>query len=98
MGYRETIRQLKERLALCHPSNKDHVRTELVLAARGEGPTVFDWLLEIFQNQQVRVALRVDASTRPVLDRTLPVFSSSQYLTAHEMDESIYEHIKERTE
>jgi len=44
------------------------------------------------------VAMRLDASTRSMHNPTLPVFNSGQALTAQEMDELIYEHIKERTE
>lgn len=44
------------------------------------------------------VAMRLNASTRPTRDRTLPVFNSGQALTAQEMDKAVYEHIKERTE
>jgi len=49
LGYEETVRQLELRLERCHPSNRDDVRKQLVLAKRNEGPTVFDWLVEIIQ-------------------------------------------------
>jgi RNAse (barnase) inhibitor barstar len=58
LGYPETIRQLELRLARCHPTNRDHVRAELDRAAHGEGPTVFDWIIEIFQDQQVTLTLQ----------------------------------------
>ena len=50
LGYPETVRQLELRLGRCHPSNRNLVRRELEAAVRGEGPTVFDWILEIIRN------------------------------------------------
>ena len=47
LGYSETVRQLERRLQRCHPSNRPHVARDLEAARRGEGPTVFDWLVEI---------------------------------------------------
>lgn len=47
LGYEETARQLRKRLERCHPSNVASVETELAAALRREGPTVFDWLVEI---------------------------------------------------
>src|SRR5438034_7205273 len=47
LGYAETVRQLQKRLERCHPKNRQSVREELDLARVNEGPTVFDWLLEI---------------------------------------------------
>ncbi len=49
LGHAETARQLERRLALCHPSNRDRVAADLARARRGEGPTVFDWLVEILR-------------------------------------------------
>ena len=49
LGYGETVRQLRLRLERCHPSNIPHVQSELAAAERREGPTVFDWLVEIIQ-------------------------------------------------
>lgn len=46
LAYRETVRQL-ERLERCHPTTRESVRNELDLARAGQGPIVFDWLLEI---------------------------------------------------
>lgn len=51
LGYPETVRQLEIRLRKCHPANRNHVREELEAAERGEGPTVFDWLVEIIGNE-----------------------------------------------
>jgi 5-formyltetrahydrofolate cyclo-ligase/RNAse (barnase) inhibitor barstar len=47
LGYPETVRQLQKHLEGCHPSNRQSIEQELERARRGEGPTVFDWLLEI---------------------------------------------------
>ncbi len=47
LGYPETIRQLQLRLRRCHPANVGRVRQELARARRHEGPTTFDWLVEI---------------------------------------------------
>lgn len=49
LGYPETVRQLKLRLKRCHPSNRRYVARELALAKSREGPTVFDWLVEIIK-------------------------------------------------
>lgn len=47
LGYPETVRQLKLRLERCHPTNRVYVALDLEAAERQEGPTVFDWLVEI---------------------------------------------------
>lgn len=47
LGYPETVRQLGLRLERCHPTNRVNVARELEAAKRQEGPTVFDWLVEI---------------------------------------------------
>jgi hypothetical protein len=49
LGYQETVRHLELRLARCHPSNRDYVAKDLEAATRKEGPTVFDWLVEIIR-------------------------------------------------
>lgn len=49
LGYEETVRQLQARLTRCHPSNRQFVAADLEHAQREEGPTVFDWLVEIIQ-------------------------------------------------
>ena len=49
LGYPETVRQLELKLQRCHPANDLDVQTELDAARRGEGPTVFDWMLEILK-------------------------------------------------
>jgi RNAse (barnase) inhibitor barstar len=49
LGYPETVRQLKLRLARCHPSNRDIVSEYLRDAEQGRDQTVFDWLLKIIR-------------------------------------------------
>ncbi|MGF1429200.1 barstar family protein [Kitasatospora sp. LaBMicrA B282] len=51
LGHPETARQLELRLARCHPTNRPAVAAELAAARAGRGPTVFDWLLEIFEDR-----------------------------------------------
>ncbi|MFI1676419.1 MULTISPECIES: barstar family protein [unclassified Streptomyces] len=51
LGHTETARQLEIRLGRCHPTNRPRVARELAEARAGEGPTVFDWLIEIFDDQ-----------------------------------------------
>lgn len=59
LGYAETIRQLERRLLQCHPSNRGRVTEELARARRSEGPTSFDWLVEIIREQpDVELKLR----------------------------------------
>ncbi len=47
LSYAETIRQLKVRLEKCHPESRSYIRQQLHLAETNQGPTVFDWLVEI---------------------------------------------------
>lgn len=49
LGYAQTIRQLEQHLARCHPTNRPSVEAELARARAGTGPTVFDWLLDIIR-------------------------------------------------
>lgn len=51
LGHQETARQLELRLARCHPANRPGVAAELQAAREGRGPTVFDWLVEIFDER-----------------------------------------------
>jgi RNAse (barnase) inhibitor barstar len=51
LGYSETLRQLEFRLERCHPSNRAHVEADLANARRQQGPTVFDWIVSVFQDQ-----------------------------------------------
>ncbi|MGE3540478.1 MAG: barstar family protein [Candidatus Tectimicrobiota bacterium] len=49
LGYEETARQLELKLSRCHPANRASVAQELKAAKHKQGPTVFDWLIEIIQ-------------------------------------------------
>jgi RNAse (barnase) inhibitor barstar len=53
LGYRETVRQLQLRLQRCHPSNRERVRRDLNKARQEQGPTVFDWLVEIIEDHGI---------------------------------------------
>ena len=50
LGYPETVRQLELRLARAHPDNRPAVLADLAAARAGRGPTVFDWLLDVFRD------------------------------------------------
>ena len=50
LGYPETIRQLELRLVRCHASHRPQVTQELESARAGQGPTAFDWLVEIIRD------------------------------------------------
>jgi RNAse (barnase) inhibitor barstar len=47
LSHPEAVRQLERRLQRCHPTNRSAVAHDLERAKRGEGATVFDWLVEI---------------------------------------------------
>jgi hypothetical protein len=49
LGYEATRRHLEGLLQTCHPSNVDHVRQRIDTARRGEGPTLFDEIVEIIR-------------------------------------------------
>jgi RNAse (barnase) inhibitor barstar len=49
LGYDETIKQLQLQLLRCHPANVAHVTEQLMAARRGEGSTVFEWVVGIIQ-------------------------------------------------
>ncbi|MER6301314.1 barstar family protein [Kitasatospora sp. NPDC001539] len=51
LGYPETVRQLELRLTRCHPANREHVAAALAAARAGEGPTVFDWLVQVIEEE-----------------------------------------------
>ncbi|MDX3586350.1 barstar family protein [Streptomyces europaeiscabiei] len=51
LGYPETARQLEIRLSRCHPTNRPAVSADLTAAHTKHGPTVFDWLITIFENR-----------------------------------------------
>ncbi|MES5820548.1 barstar family protein [Streptomyces sp. RG80] len=51
LGHPETARQLELRLARCHPANRPSVGADLAEARAGRGPTVFDWLVGIIEDE-----------------------------------------------
>lgn len=50
LGHVETARRLERLLSSCHPSNRACVRQHLEAARRGEGPTLFDEIVEIIRD------------------------------------------------
>ena len=50
LGYPETARQLELRLQQCHPANRAIVSRELENARSQQGPTAFDWLVEVIRD------------------------------------------------
>jgi RNAse (barnase) inhibitor barstar len=59
LNYSETIRQLEKRVAECHPSNIDLVKKEIKFAKMNRGEIVFDWLIEIFLEEE-NIELRLE--------------------------------------
>lgn len=57
LNHAETARQLHLILQRCHSSAVEDLTIKARLAERGEGPTVFDWLLEIIQDNAEYVDL-----------------------------------------
>jgi hypothetical protein len=60
LNHLETERQLKQRLKHCYPLGRVRVADELARASRCEGPTVFDWLVEIIQENPDWVTLKLE--------------------------------------
>ena len=50
LAYPETVKQLELTLRHCHPDNVESVLQQLAAARAGNGPTVFDWLLDIIED------------------------------------------------
>ncbi|MFE6744193.1 barstar family protein [Streptomyces sp. NPDC057686] len=51
LGHPETARQLELMLGRCHPTHKASMGVRLAEARAGRGPTVFDWLVEIIDEE-----------------------------------------------
>lgn len=51
LGYPETVRRLEQRLAHAHPANRPRIAAELAEARAGRGPTVYDWLVRIIEDE-----------------------------------------------
>jgi RNAse (barnase) inhibitor barstar len=60
LNHLEAERQLERRLKHCYPLNRVLVAEELARAGRCEGPTVFDWLVEIIQDHPDWVTLKLE--------------------------------------
>jgi len=49
LGYPGTVRQLELRLQTCHATARRSVKAELRNAHKSNGPTAFDWIIEIIR-------------------------------------------------
>lgn len=50
LGYEATTRRLEQILLTCHPSNRSSVAARIRNAQQGEGPTLFDEIVEIIRD------------------------------------------------
>jgi Barstar (barnase inhibitor) len=60
LGHEAMACKLEAMLKTCHPSNIPLFRQRLDRARRGEGPTLFDWLVEIIEDNKDFVRLRLE--------------------------------------
>lgn len=60
LGHRETVRQLQSRGTERFPNGTAKAVSNIHEASRGEGPTVFDWLVEIIADNREYVELRLE--------------------------------------
>jgi hypothetical protein len=49
LGYEATLDRLEALVKTCHPSNIGHFRQRIDAARRGEGPTLFDEIVDIIR-------------------------------------------------
>ncbi|PHS11627.1 MAG: barnase inhibitor [Blastopirellula sp.] len=61
LGYAAMANWLKNNITQCHPSNRLSVEKRLKAAQEHQGPTLFDWLVEIIQENQEWVELILDS-------------------------------------
>ncbi|QFZ24229.1 barstar family protein [Saccharothrix syringae] len=47
LGHEATFRRLQGLPASCHPSHRSDIRARIAVARRGEGPTLFDEIVDI---------------------------------------------------
>jgi RNAse (barnase) inhibitor barstar len=60
LGHTETVRQLEQRKVPRFPFGQcEHVST-IEAAQRGEGPTVFDWIIEVIERNREYVTLKLE--------------------------------------
>lgn len=50
LGYEATVQRLEQIFLTCHPSNRSNIRARIGSARRGEGPTLFDEIVEIIRD------------------------------------------------
>lgn len=63
LGYTETVRQLTSQLRDCHPTALIKTAWALRAALRGQGPTVFDWLVALIGKHHNVELLLVEGAT-----------------------------------
>ena len=49
LGHNEIAKKLEDMLHTCHQANREEIAKRLAAAKRHEGPTMFDWLVEIIK-------------------------------------------------
>jgi hypothetical protein len=49
LGYEATIQRLQRLLRTCHPSNRSSIEGRILRARTGQGPTLFDEIVEIIR-------------------------------------------------
>jgi hypothetical protein len=49
LGYQATARRLERLLLTCHPSNRARIEAEILRARGGQGPTLFDEIVDIIR-------------------------------------------------
>lgn len=52
LGHQERAKYLQERLDAGHPFNREGLEEQLKLAQQGEGPTIFELILEIIKEHK----------------------------------------------
>lgn len=64
LGYEATARRLEQLLLSCHPSNRSSVEARIRSARSGQGPTLFDEIVEIIREHGRRGATGDGRSAR----------------------------------
>jgi len=59
LGHAEMVKKVSALCQSCHPSNAGHFLERLHRAESGQGPTMFDWLVEIIQRNEPYVTLKL---------------------------------------
>lgn len=59
LGHAETARRLERLERTADPSNRADVRARLAAARRGEGPTLFDTIVEIIRDHEPGIVLEL---------------------------------------